>query len=231
MRKSKFSLIIFMLITLMGLVACTHSKKDATPEQIEKPEVESAVENSEGDLKKEELGELSTAIDSSYEKTDSYPKEISEFENNQEKVDEETNKSNIKNQEKSSLDKKDTKENTTEKNTENKTTSQSFVQILIVGKGTILNTTSVEVKNGDTVLSVLQAVTKKNGIPISVVGSGTSAYIEGIANLFEFDYGPKSGWVFKVNGTKSNVGAGSVKVKSGDSIEWIYSEDLGRDVE
>ena len=38
---------------------------------------------------------------------------------------------------------------------------------------------------------------KEKGIPISVRGSGANAYVEGIANQFEFDHGPQSGWKVK----------------------------------
>ncbi len=62
-------------------------------------------------------------------------------------------------------------------------------------------------------------------------GAGGAAYVEGISNLYEFDKGPKSGWVFAVNGVYSGTGAGSYSVESGDAIEWVYTLDLGKDVQ
>ena len=58
----------------------------------------------------------------------------------------------------------------------------------------------------------------------------SGVYIEGIANLYEFDCGPLSGWMYAVNGAFPNYGCGTCKVKSGDRIQWIYTCDLGRDI-
>lgn len=57
-----------------------------------------------------------------------------------------------------------------------------------------------------------------------------SAYIEGINNLYEFDCGEGSGWVYSVNGVYPNYGCSNYKVKPGDSIEWHYTCNYGKDV-
>jgi hypothetical protein len=57
-----------------------------------------------------------------------------------------------------------------------------------------------------------------------------SAYIEGIANLYEFDRGELSGWMYCVNGWYPNYGCSAYKLKDGDAIEWHYTTDLGRDL-
>ena len=57
-----------------------------------------------------------------------------------------------------------------------------------------------------------------------------SAYIEGISNLYEFDCGERSGWMYKVNGWFPNYGCSRYELKNGDKIEWVYTCDLGRDV-
>lgn len=57
-----------------------------------------------------------------------------------------------------------------------------------------------------------------------------SAYIEGIANLYEFDCGSLSGWTYCVNGVFPNYGCSNFKLSDGDEIEFHYSCDLGRDV-
>ncbi|MBD8070298.1 DUF4430 domain-containing protein [Bacillus sp. PS06] len=98
------------------------------------------------------------------------------------------------------------------------------VTISINGKGVILSNTTIEVTSNDTVLTILQRVTKAQGISLSVRGSGGMSYVEGINNLFEFDYGPQSGWIYKVNGTSQNKSAGIYKVNPGDVILWEYTE-------
>jgi hypothetical protein len=55
--------------------------------------------------------------------------------------------------------------------------------------------------------------------------------VEGINNLFEFDHGAKSGWLYRVNGSMYSKSAGAFTVKAGDVIEWLYTLDLGRDIE
>ena len=58
-----------------------------------------------------------------------------------------------------------------------------------------------------------------------------SAYIEGINNLYEFDCGELSGWMYKVNGWFPNYGCSACKVENGDDIVWCYTcKGFGKDV-
>ena len=61
-------------------------------------------------------------------------------------------------------------------------------------------------------------------------GTAKIPYIEGIANLYEFDCGPLSGWMYQVNGWFPSFNMGQYKIERGDSIELIYTCDLGEDV-
>ena len=54
--------------------------------------------------------------------------------------------------------------------------------------------------------------------------------MEGIANLYEFDVGSFSGWMYKVNGWFPNYGCSRYQLKAGDVICWEYACDLGADV-
>ncbi|RDU36862.1 hypothetical protein DRW41_09155 [Neobacillus piezotolerans] len=92
--------------------------------------------------------------------------------------------------------------------------------------GVILAATTVEFKDGDTVLDLLLKAAGKKGIDVDYTGSGQTAYVAGIDNYYEFDYGSRSGWICKKNGKKLEKGAGTVKVSNGDRIEWVYSEDF-----
>ncbi len=106
------------------------------------------------------------------------------------------------------------------------------VTVSVVGdseKGTILSATKVEMSDGNTVLDVTLKILKQRGIPISVTGSGASAYVEGIGNLFEFDRGPLSGWTVKRNGTTLDRSSGTTKVSNGDSVQWIYTTNYKED--
>lgn len=50
-------------------------------------------------------------------------------------------------------------------------------------------------------------------------------YIQEIAGLREFDYGPQSGWTYRINGEYPNMSCVSVKLQSGDYVEWIYVDE------
>ena len=96
--------------------------------------------------------------------------------------------------------------------------------------GTILEATEAAWNEGDTAFSVLKNITRAQGIPMEFSGSGASVYVEGIANLYEFDEGATSGWVYRVNGTLVSKSAGACVLHPGDRIEWIYTLNLGKDL-
>ena len=96
--------------------------------------------------------------------------------------------------------------------------------------GNILSTMKVEIESGDTVLDVLVKATSKKGVHMEYTGSGSSIYVEGIDNLYEFDCGKDSGWMYSVNGVYPNYGCGSYKLKGNEVIKWNYTCDLGKDL-
>ena len=98
--------------------------------------------------------------------------------------------------------------------------------------GVILEPATVALQNGDSVFTVLQRVTREENLHMEYVDTPlyNSAYIEGIANLYEFDCGEHSGWMYSVNGQFPNYGCSSCMVNDGDVIQWVYTCDLGNDV-
>ncbi len=103
---------------------------------------------------------------------------------------------------------------------------------LVPSDGWILPTTTVSFSEGETVFDVLQRVCKTNKIHMEYEDTPgyNSAYIEGIANLYEFDAGAQSGWMYKVNDWFPNYGCSQYTLQNGDVICWVYSCDLGADV-
>lgn len=103
---------------------------------------------------------------------------------------------------------------------------------IVPSDGWILNTVTVDIKPGDTVYDILCRVTKQHGISLeySYTAIYGSYYIEGIANLYEFDCGELSGWMYSVNGKFPNYGCSKYVVSDGDVIKWVYTCDLGADV-
>ena len=87
-------------------------------------------------------------------------------------------------------------------------------------------------KEGDTVFDVLQRVCRAQGIHMESTWTPAynSAYIEGIGNLYEFDCGELSGWMYSVNGVWPDYGCSGYTLHDGDTVVWSYTCDLGRDV-
>ena len=90
----------------------------------------------------------------------------------------------------------------------------------------------VEFQEGESVFDVLLREMKNNGIHLEFVNTPVynSVYIEGIGNLYEFDAGELSGWMYKVNGVFPNYGCSKYYLKKGDKVEFVYTCDLGKDV-
>ena len=103
---------------------------------------------------------------------------------------------------------------------------------LVPSDGVILPTTSVTFSEGESVYDVLQSVCRSYNIHMesSWTPMYNSAYIEGINNLYEFDVGNESGWMYKVNGWFPNYGCSRYQVQNGDTICFVYTCDLGADV-
>ena len=98
--------------------------------------------------------------------------------------------------------------------------------------GWILYSSTVEYTPGETVYDVLYRVCQDAGIQMeaSFTPMYGSYYVEGINQLYEFDCGELSGWMYNVNGWYPNYGCSKYEVSDGDVIEWRYTCDLGRDV-
>ena len=105
-------------------------------------------------------------------------------------------------------------------------------EVLVPSDGIILPRTEVVFYEGESVFDLLLRETRSRGIHMesSFTPAYNSAYIEGIANLYEFDCGGESGWVYRVNGWFPNYGVSRYVVKQDDEIEFHYTCDLGRDV-
>ena len=103
---------------------------------------------------------------------------------------------------------------------------------LVPEDGWILKPVSVEAQEGESAFSLLQRVCKDKKIHMefSMTPIYNSAYIEGIGNLYEFDVGKESGWMFRVNDWFPNYGCSRYVLKDGDTVEWVYTCDLGKDV-
>jgi hypothetical protein len=101
-----------------------------------------------------------------------------------------------------------------------------------MGRGYIMAARTVEYSEGETVFDVLQRECRSSGIPMesSFNPLYNSRYIEGIDNLYEFDGGPQSGWMYSVNGWYPNYGCSAYTLSDGEVIKWRYTCNLGSDI-
>jgi hypothetical protein len=254
-RIEKFFSLVFpflLILSLVGCVSTSDSTKIANVEETKELQENTASEEAETTIfkannEKETESSTTTTVakteqkDSS-ESTNTNKQDSTSVDTSAQKKQNNSSKltqSNEKKNNDSASDKKISTEKT-DKETTNTTTKsttvttksspiQENVSITIIGSkeiGVILPKSKVIIKTGDTVLDVLLKSAKDNHIDVEYSGSGAMTYIEGIYNLYEFDYGPKSGWNFKLNGTIVSKSSDMVKVKKDDHIEWVYSEDF-----
>ena len=103
---------------------------------------------------------------------------------------------------------------------------------LVPSDGVIFKEQTVEFYDGESVFDLLQREMKNNKIHMEFENTPmyNSAYIEGIGNLYEFDCGELSGWMYKVNDWFPNYGCSRYQLKQGDKVEWVYTCNLGIDV-
>ena len=80
---------------------------------------------------------------------------------------------------------------------------------------------------GETVYDLL----RRTGLNIESVGHPTMGqYVQSIQGWGEFDAGPASGWMFRVNGVFPDVSSSHVTLQNGDRVEWLFTRDLGQDI-
>ena len=100
--------------------------------------------------------------------------------------------------------------------------------------GCILDVTDFQIEEGDTVFDVLSEAAQTYGLQVENTGSSGSAhglvYIAGINYIYEMDFGDLSGWVYHVNGITPSRNCGEYVLSDGDAIEWLYTTELGHDL-
>lgn len=87
--------------------------------------------------------------------------------------------------------------------------------------------------SGESVYDVLRRICDENSIQMeaSYTPAFNSYYVEGINNLYEFDCGQGSGWMYSVNGIFPNYGCSSYKPANNDEIAFRYTCELGYDLQ
>ena len=102
---------------------------------------------------------------------------------------------------------------------------------LVPENGILLGTVEVEFAGGESVFDVFRKVLREEKLHFEYVDASAynSVYIEGIGNLYEYDCGPQSGWMYSVNGIYPGLGCSAYTLADGDQIVFAYTCDLGAD--
>lgn len=84
----------------------------------------------------------------------------------------------------------------------------------------------------ESVYDILRRICDENNIQMesSFTPAFGSYYVEGINNLYEFDCGGSSGWMYSVNGAFPNYGCSSYIPENNDKIAFRYTCELGYDL-
>lgn len=187
------------------------TKQIESQEESKKTDTKSSDSSSKQETKKQEIKKTETKSASSKQDTKKTETKSSSIKHKTKKT--ETNTSSSKHETSAPQHVETPKQDTPVKQT---------VSITVIGINTTMMQGNIEVNSSSTAYSVLRELAKQNGKSISTKGFGSTVYVSGIDGLKEFDHGPSSGWMYKVNGTPPNIGAGAYKVKAGDTVIWYY---------
>lgn len=104
---------------------------------------------------------------------------------------------------------------------------------ILPSDGIIFPETKVIFYDGESAYNILAREMKKNQIHIDIVNTPmyNTVYIRGISNLYEHDCGELSGWLYLINGKTPPYGCSQYILNNGDRVEFVYTCDLGADVD
>ena len=97
-------------------------------------------------------------------------------------------------------------------------TMNDFVYFKAVGVRRTFTNKKVKFVKGDTAYTIL----KKSNLSVKKTGFGKFVYVTTINGLREKQYGPSSGWTYRVNGKLPNVSSAVYKLKAKEHLEWRY---------
>ena len=197
------------------------SKKEETKqiesqEESKKTDTKSSDSSSKQETKKQETKKKETKSSSSKQETKK--QETKKIETKSSSTKQETKKTETNN----SSSKQETSAPQQVEPPKQETSIKQTVSVQVIGVNSTMMQGNIEVNSSSTAYSVLRELAKQNGKSISTKGFGSTVYVSGIDGLKEFDHGPSSGWMYKVNGTPPNIGAGAYRLKAGDQVIWYY---------
>lgn len=192
------------------------TKQIESQEESKKTDTKSSASSSKQETKKQKTKKAETKSSSS--KQEAKKQETKKTETKSSSTKQETKKTETN----TSSSKHETSAHQHVETPKQETPVKQTVSIKVIGINTTMMQGNIEVNSSSTAYSVLRELAKQNGKSISTKGFGSTVYVSGIDGLKEFDHGPSSGWMYKVNGTPPNIGAGAYYLKAGNQVVWYY---------
>ncbi len=106
------------------------------------------------------------------------------------------------------------------------------IREILPSDGILLPPCRIEFTEGESAYDLLLRTCREKKIHLDATFTPiyNSCYIKGIGNLYEFDCGENSGWMYKVNDWFPNYGMSRYVLKNGDTVSLIYTCDGGFDI-
>lgn len=103
---------------------------------------------------------------------------------------------------------------------------------IIPADGWILPPYSVSLDGGESAFDALYRACRENKIHMEFSSTPVygSKYVEGIGNLYDFDCGSGSGWMYSVNGVFPSFGCSQYIINDGDTLQFVYTCNNGSDI-
>lgn len=97
------------------------------------------------------------------------------------------------------------------------------------GSGSAWYSGSVRVAEGATVEQALETAAAQAGLILNIKDGYLRAVIRSGVTLGQYDEGPNSGWLYKVNGKAPNVGIADYRLNGGETVTVYYTADYTKE--
>lgn len=112
------------------------------------------------------------------------------------------------------------------------TTTAEWISVAVSiepGSGSAWYSGSVRVAEGATVEQALETAAAQAGLILNIKDGYLRAVIRSGVTLGQFDEGPNSGWLYKVNGKAPNVGIADYLLNGGETVTVYYTADYTKE--
>ncbi len=112
------------------------------------------------------------------------------------------------------------------------TTTAEWISVAVSiepGSGSAWYSGSVRVAKGVTVEQALETAAAQAGLILNIKDGYLRAVIRSGVTLGQYDEGPNSGWLYKVNGKAPNVGIADYPLNGGETVTVYYTADYTKE--